>query len=162
MASKNNIMIYGISGGICAAAFLFYRFVDVNSVFQILHYWNPVKFTQAAEILGTYHNVNVLGYPVSLKCSSVLFIAVLIAVMVFSCIWIAEKNRNVQYRAVRLDFFHRKKVRIHSRFYYVCYRSLVLNKGILLLFAAIFASAMSTNSRENFTCNPAFELFSSR
>ena len=146
MASKNNIMIYGISGEICAAAFLFNRFVDVNSVFQILHYWNPVKFTQAAEILGTYHNVNVLGYPVSLKCSSVLLIVVLIAVMVFSCIWIAEKNQNVQYRAVRIDFFHRKKVRIHSRFYYVYYRSLILNKGILLLFASIFASAVLSAS----------------
>ncbi|MGN0622134.1 MAG: hypothetical protein ACI4I9_09725 [Porcipelethomonas sp.] len=146
MASKNNIMIYGISGGICAAAFLFYRFIDVNSVFQILHYWNPVKFTQTAEILGTYQNVNVLGYPVSLKFSSVLFISVLIAIMIFSCIWIAEKNQNVQYRTVRLNIFHRKKVRIHSRFYYVCYRSLVLNKGFLLVFAAIFASAMLSAS----------------
>ena len=66
--------------------------------------------------------------------------------MVFSCIWIAEKSRNVHYRAVSLNIFHRKNVRIHSRFYYVCYRSLVLNKGILLLFAAIFASAVLSAS----------------
>lgn len=140
--SKNNLIIYSVSGGVCIAAFLCYKFIPQNSIFQLLHYWNPVKFTQTAEILGTYQNVNLFGYPVSLKISAVLIIAVVIMLMIFCCVFAVERLRNVQYKSVRFNAFSRKKLRVHRSFYYVCYRSLILNRGIVLILTAVFASAM--------------------
>lgn len=144
--SKNNLIIYGISGGVCMAAFLCYKFIPQNSIFHLLHYWNPVKFTQTAEILGTYQNVNLLGYPVSLKISAILIIFVIIILMILCCIFAVEKLQNVQYKSVRFNAFSRKKLRVHGSFYYICYRSLILNKGIVLVLAAIFTSAILSAS----------------
>ncbi len=144
--SKNNLIIYSTCGIICVTAFLCYKFVPANSVLQLLHYWNPVKFTQTAEILRTYQNVNLFGYPVSLKISALLLMAAAIAFMIYGCVYAVERLRNVQYRAVRFTAFRRKKSRIHSSFYYICYRSLILNKGIALALAAIFSSAMLSAS----------------
>ncbi len=144
--SKNNFIIYGISGGVYMAAFFCYKFVPQNSVFQLLHYWNPVKFTQTAEILGVYQNVNLFGYPVSLKITAILIIAAGIMLMISGCVFAVERLRNVQYRLVRFNAFHHKKFRVHGSFFYICYRSLILNKGIVLVLAAVFASAMLSAS----------------
>lgn len=144
--SKNNLIIYGVSGGVCMAAFLCYKFIPQNSVFQLLHFWNPIKFTQVDEIFKTYQNVNLFGYPVSIKISAVLLIAAVIIMMIFGCVFAVERLRNVQYRSVRFNAFHHKKIRVHSSFFYMCYRSLILNKGIVLVLAAVFASAMLSAS----------------
>ena len=144
--AQNNLMIYGVSGGVCMAAFLCYKFVPANSVFQLLHYWNPVKFTQTDEIFKTYQNVNLFGYPVSLKITAVLIIAAGIMLMISGCVFAVERLRNVQYKSVRFNTLRNKKFRVHGCFYYICHRSLILNKGIVLVLAAIFATAMLSAS----------------
>lgn len=140
--SKNNLIIYSASGTVCIISFLCYKFISSNSVFQLLHYWNPVKFTQTAEIFSTYQNVNLFGYPVSLKISVVILITAIIIFMIFCCVFAVERLGNVQYKSVRLKAFRKKKFRVHSNFFYICYRSLILNKGIILVLAAVFVSAV--------------------
>ena len=66
----------------------------------------------------------------------VLISSVTLAVIVFA------KAKNLQYRNVSLRLFKRKKQRTHGRFYYVCYRSLILQKGIVLVLITIFAAGM--------------------
>ena len=139
-------MIYGVSGGVCMAAFLCYKFVPANSVFQLLHYWNPVKFTQTDEIFKTYQNVNLFGYPVSLKITAVLIITAYIMLMISGCVFAVKRLRNVQYKSVRFNTLRSKKFRVHGCFYYICHRSLILNKGIVLALVAIIASAMLSAS----------------
>ena len=144
--SRNNLMIYGISGAVCTIAFLCYRLIPQNSVFQLFHDWNPIKFTQTAEILGTYQNVNLFGYPVSLKISMIIIIVITIVSVILCCIFAVEKLNHVQYQSVRLKVFHKKKIKAHGRFFYVCYRSLILNKGVILVLTALFAAAVFSAS----------------
>ena len=139
-------MIYGISGAVCTIAFLCYRLIPQNSVFQLFHDWNPIKFTQTAEILGTYQNVNLFGYPVSLKISMIIIIVITIVSVILCCIFAVEKLNHVQYQSVRLKVFHKKKIKAHGRFFYVCYRSLILNKGVILVLTALFAAAVFSAS----------------
>ena len=144
--SKNNLIIYSASGTVCLISFLCYRYISRNSVFQLIHYWNPVKFTQTAEIFNTYQNVNLFGYPVSLKISAIIIISAAIVLIALCCIFAVEKIGNIQYRAVYLKSYRRKNSKLHSRFFYVCYRSLIINKGIIPVFALIFVSAIFTVS----------------
>lgn len=72
------------------------------------HDWNPIKFTQTAEILGTYQNVNLFGYPVSLKISMIIIIVITIVSVILCCIFAVEKLNHVQYQSVRLKVFHKK------------------------------------------------------
>lgn len=144
--SKNNLIIYGASATVCLVSFLCYKYISENSIFQLIHYWNPVKFTQTAEIFNTYQNVNLFGYPVSLKISAIFIITVLILLIASCCIFAIEKIGNIQYKAVYLKNYRRKNTKLHSRFFYICYRSLIINKGIIIVFALVFVSALFSAS----------------
>lgn len=71
--SKNNLMIYAISGGAVGSCCLLYAKISVLS---------PLQFLQSKEILGTYTNVNFFGYPVSLKISSIVAIVLWLAAFI--------------------------------------------------------------------------------
>ena len=144
--SKNNLIIYGVSSAFCLISFLCYKYINQNSVFQLFHYWNPIKLTQTAEIFNTYQNVNFFGYPLSFKVSAMILITAVIVLIVVFCLFAIEKNRNIQYRAVYLINYQRKKYKQHSRFFYICYRSLIINKGIVLVFMLIFVSSIFSAS----------------
>jgi hypothetical protein len=144
--SKNNLVIYIVSGTVCLISFLCYKYISQNSAFQLIHYWNPIKFTQTTEIFNTYQNVNLFGYPVSLKISAIILIISVILLIALCCIFAVEKIGNIQYKGVYLKNYHRRKDKLHSRFFYICYRSLIINKGIILVFALIFMSAIFSAS----------------
>lgn len=80
--SKNNLMIYAISGGAVGLCCLLYARISVLSPLSLFHFWNPVQFLQSKEILGTYTNVNFFGYPVSLKISSIVAIVLWLAAFI--------------------------------------------------------------------------------
>jgi hypothetical protein len=138
--SKNNLAVYGISAGICGVFYLLYSKISVLSSLSLLHYWNPVQLLYAKEILGTYTNVNLIGYPVSLKFSSVLLAFVLMIVIIFFTCIVFSKTRNLQYKNISfINKFHFKP-RIHSVFYYTCKRYLILQKGIVVLLLTLIVS----------------------
>lgn len=144
--AKNNIAVYGISAAFCGISFLLYCFISEVSVLNLLHFLNPVQLTQVNEILGTYRNINLFEYPFSLKASSLVLFIFVFAASLGTAATVSAKSRNVQYRTISLRLFHRKKLKVHSRFFYVCWRTLILQKGIVLLFAAIFASGIMSAS----------------
>ncbi len=138
--SRNNLMAYGLSGGMCAAAFLLYRFIPSNSPWSILHFINPVQFTQCSEICGTYQNINLFGWPISLKWSVLIVTLVVLIFGSWGAALLFARQRNMQYRRITLRIFHWNRFRVHSKFFYTCYKSLVLHKGIVLFLAVICAS----------------------
>lgn len=142
VCAKNNLMVYGISGAFCGVSFLLYYFIPEYSVFGLLRFLNPVQFTQVSEIFGTYRNINLFGYPFSHKISALIMLGVVLTASVTLAVIVFAKAKNLQYRNVSLRLFKRKKQRIHGRFYYVCYRSLILQKGIALVLITIFAAGM--------------------
>lgn len=142
VCAKNNLMVYGISGAFCGVSFLLYYFIPEYSVFGLLRFLNPVQFTQVSEIFGTYRNINLFGYPFSHKISALIMLGVVLTASVTLAVIVFAKAKNLQYRNVSLRLFKRKKQRTHGRFYYVCYRSLILQKGIALVLITIFAAGM--------------------
>lgn len=142
VCAKNNLMVYGISGAFCGISFLLYYFIPEYSVFGLLRFLSPVQFTQVSEIFGTYRNINLFGYPFSHKISALIMLGVVLISSVTLAVIVFAKAKNLQYRNVSLRLFKRKKQRTHGRFYYVCYRSLILQKGIVLVLITIFAAGM--------------------
>ena len=142
VCAKNNLMVYGISGTFCGISFLLYYFIPEYSVFGLLRFLSPVQFTQVSEIFGTYRNINLFGYPFSHKISALIMLGVVLIASVTLAVIVFAKAKNLQYRNVSLRLFKRKKQRTHGRFYYVCYRSLILQKGIALVLITIFAAGM--------------------
>lgn len=145
-AAKNNLMVYGIAGGFCGVCYLLYCLIPEMSVFGVLHYLNPVQFVHVDEVLGTYCNINLFGYPFSLKATALVTMAILIAVTISISALLFSKSRNVQYRNISLQLFRSKAKRVHGQFYYVCYRSLVLQKGFVLVLAMLFAACFFSSS----------------
>lgn len=156
-AAKNNLTVYGVSGGVCGAAYLLYRFVPALSSFGLLHYLNPVQFVRVNEVFGTYCNINLFGYPFSLKIAAIITMAVLIVGTVSISAVLFAGTRNMQYRNISIRLFKEKSRRVHGQFYYVCYRSLILQKGIVPVLVILFAAGMySANFTRSFTSDDIY------
>lgn len=144
--SKNNLSVYGISAAVTGLFYLLYEKIPVLSPMSIFHFWNPIQFMQGKEILGTYTNVNLLGYPVSLKISVCIVIASVIAFLIFICIQLFKNIRILQYRNINpLNKLH-FRLHIKSKFGYTCYRFMILQKGILIVLGIILVSAGMFNT----------------
>ncbi len=170
-AAQNNLAVYGITVGICAVEFLLWKFVSEFSTLNLLHFLNLIQFTQTSEILGTYQNLNYFGYPFSLKISVIGICVVLGIALFFGGIGVFSCTRRTQYRHISLSIFHTHRIRTHGNFFYVCYRTLVLQKGWIVVLALVFASGFfsSTIARayqnddiyyENFTTEYAGKITS--
>lgn len=155
VVSKNNLMLYSISGCYCGFCYLLHHFVPENSVFGLLHYINPVQFIYVNDVIGTYCNINFFGYPVSLKIVSFITILFMLIVTISLCSVLFVKNKNMQYRNIVPHLF--KKKHVHGQFYYVCYRSLVLQKGFILIMVLLFlAYLFSANFSRVYTSDDIY------
>lgn len=140
-AAKNNLTVYAVSGGFCGIGFLLCRFVSPLSNWSLLHFVNPVQLVKVNEIIGTYKNINLFGYPVSLKITAPAAAAVFLdAAVCISALFFVHR-RNQKYRSLSLLLRKHRKHRVHGQMYYVIYRSLMLQKGIVPMLAVIFAAA---------------------
>ncbi len=140
--SKNNLMVYGIAGAFCGSSFLLYHFIPEYSVLNLFRFLSPVQLTQASEILGTYRNLNIFGYPFSHKGAALILLGIVLILSAVLTISIFAHSKNLQYHNVSLHAFKQKKRHSHGRFYYVCYRSLILQKGLVLVLAVLFGAGM--------------------
>ncbi len=141
--SKNNLTVYGVTAGVAGLSYLLYANISVLSPLSLLHFWNPVQFLQSEEVLGTYTNVNLFGYPVSLKISGCMIIVILLAACLIGSIAIFTHTRNLQYKHIRLKGSIFRKSHMHGRFWHTSHRILILQKGLMIVFAtAIVAAGM--------------------
>lgn len=137
--AKNNITIYGLSAGVSLMWVLCYQMIPTYSPIALLHYWNPIQLLHSNEIFADYVNVNFFGFPISSKISILILTAVLISICFVCSNVLFSISRNLQYK--RIGRIKRKTNCIHSRFYYICHRYLVLNHGFVLIIALIGVSA---------------------
>ena len=141
-AARNNLTVYAVSGGFCGISFMLYRFISPLSNWSLFHYLNPVQLVKVNDIIGTYKNINLFGYPFSLKITAIIAAGIFLAVSISIAAGCFISRRNQQYRNVSLRILKRRKHRVHGQMYYVIYRSLVLQKGIVPVLAVIFAAAV--------------------
>ncbi|MBP0987685.1 MAG: hypothetical protein J6S92_05345, partial [Oscillospiraceae bacterium] len=104
-------------------SFLLYRFVSPLSNWSLFHYLNPVQLVKVNEIIGTYKNINLFGYPFSLKITAIIAAGIFLTASVCIAAGCFISRRNQQYRNVSLRIFKRSKHRVHGQMYYVIYRS---------------------------------------
>lgn len=145
-AAKNNLLVYAISAAFVAVFAVLYLFVPETSVFALLHYWNPVAFTQVTEIWDTYRNVNLFGYPISQKISSCLVLVLLLIAATVAAALIFSHTPHSTFRTISLSFRISRRVRVYPRFCYVIYRALILHRGALILFCAVLAVGLVSAS----------------
>ena len=149
--SNNNITTYVASAVICGTFEACYRFIPINSPLSLLHYWNPVQLLHTNEIFATYLNVNLFGYPVSSKLSTVSLIVAAIVIFSFSGMYAFSHIRNLQY--IIIGKKHRHAQYVFSRFIYIIHRYLVLNHGGLLILALTAICAFSFVNLVRSYCN---------
>lgn len=130
--AKNNLVVYGVTGGFLSVSMLTYKLIPETSPLSLFHYWNPILFTQSNEIFSGYKNVNLFGFPVSLKIS--VMILLLTGIIFFTSLgaFLFAKLKNKDYRTYSLPL-PKFQNRVHGRWYYTLHKSLVLRKGMLLI-----------------------------
>lgn len=138
--AKNNLMVYGASIGVVGISYLLYAKISVLSPISLLHFWNPIQFLQGKEILGTYTNVNCFGYPISLKISACVVIGLWLFLFIGSSFIVFTHAGNLQYRSFSVRHKLHIRFRVHQKFWYTCYRILILQKGLLVVFLLLFLS----------------------
>lgn len=145
VVTKNTISFYSISAGILITEGLLYSFIDSFSAYSIFKYINLIALTQVNAIFCNYRNINFLKYPISLLPVS-LTAVVLVSVIcsIFSALLYAKK-RNLEFRKIRANRNIGKGTKVHSAMYYTFYKSLIQQKGILIV-ALFFLIAGFTNS----------------
>lgn len=136
--SRNNLMVYGISGSIVGISFLLYHFIPETSPLNLLHYWNPVLFSQTNEIFAGYKNVNLFGYPVSLKISAVILLLSGIGILATVGTFAFVRLKNKDYRVYSIPLPKIPNI-AYNRWFYTLYKSIILRKGFILVLALIVA-----------------------
>ena len=139
--SRSNMVVYGLSGVFCGISYLLYRMVPEMSAWSLLHYLSPIQILRVNDVIGTYRNMNVFGFPFSLKAAALIGIALFLLVSVCITFFFWLGRRALQYRHFTIPFLRKRHHRLHGQFYYVCYRSLILQKGIIPVLAVAFAAA---------------------
>ncbi|MBR6717855.1 MAG: hypothetical protein IKI77_05860 [Oscillospiraceae bacterium] len=141
-AAHNNLTVYICSGIFVGVSYLLYHFVPALSAWSMFRYLSPAQLVNVNEVFGTYRNINLFGYPFSLKIAAFIAIVLLLTAACAVCALLFIRRKNLQYRNVSLTLLRRRHSRVHGQFYYVCFRSLILQRGIVPVIAVIFAAAV--------------------
>lgn len=144
--TKNTISFYGISAVTIIIEVILYKFIEPLSIYSIFKYINIISFTKINDIFCNYKNINFFEYPVPLISSSFTAIITSIVILSFIAAYIYAKNRNLEFRRLRLKFINRNEKCIHSGIFYTLYKSIVLQKGSVIICIFISVSVFMTQS----------------
>lgn len=77
---KGTKIAWAIIGGLSVLSFLLWFFLPSNPIAVFFRYINIIGLADTGDIIGTYQNLNLLGYPVSLKVVSFVILILLVCV----------------------------------------------------------------------------------
>lgn len=136
----NNISVLLFSASYIIIEFFLYHSISEVSSLNLLHFLNSINFLNTDYILKNYININLFGYPYSLKISSLaamIFTSVIVlSIMICSC-----KKDIIQYQKKSIIFFDFFKSKIHTKFGYTLYRIFIIQKGIVIALTLSMISA---------------------
>lgn len=144
--TKNTVSFYGISAVILTAEGIAYSQIHPLSVYSIFRYINLISFTKVNEIFSNYRNINFWEYPVPLIPTSVFAVAVISVICVSLSALLYAKKRNLEFRKLSIRFKTGKSCRVHSRIYYTLYKSLIMQKGLIVIIAFIAVAGFMNES----------------
>ncbi len=144
--TKNTVSFYGISAVLLVAEGAAYVKIHPLSIYSIFRYVNLVSLTKVNEIFCNYKNINFWEYPVPLIPTSVGAVAVISLLSAGLAAFIYSKKRNLEFRRIGFKFRSGKGKKVHSKAFYTLYKSLILQKGIIVIIAFFAAAGVMNQS----------------
>ncbi|MDE6834366.1 MAG: hypothetical protein K2J39_09025 [Ruminococcus sp.] len=130
--TKNIVSFYSISAVIFITESLAYVKIHILSVYSVFRYINLISFTKVNEIFCNYKNINFFEYPVPLIPTSVGAVIVISLICGILSAYLYAKKRNLEFKKVNFRFKIRRS-KIHSLYYYTFYKSLIMQKGLVII-----------------------------
>lgn len=143
---KNIISFYGISAIILIIEGAAYVKIHPLSIYSIFRYINLISLTKVNEIFCNYKNINFWEYPVPLIPTSIGAVFVISVVCIVLSVFIYAKKRNLVFRKIGFKFKFGSGRKIYPKLCYNLYKSLILQKGIIIIFVFFAASGMMSQS----------------
>ena len=144
--TKNTVSFYGISAAVVIVEGVLYAAIHSLSIYSIFRYINLIAFTKVNEIFCNYKNINFFDYPVPLISTSTASLLVITIVCGALSAFIYSRKRNLEFHRVGLRLGSSKSSKVHSQMWYTLYKSLILQKGAIIIAAFIAVSGfMSQN-----------------
>lgn len=133
VTTKNTVSFYGISTAVVIIEGLLYALIHPLSIYSIFRYINVIAFTKVNEIFCDYKNINFFEYPIPLISAS--FTAVILIAFICSLVsaYLYAKKRNLEFRKIGIKLNFGKGNKVHSALYYGFYKSLIQQKGIVII-----------------------------
>lgn len=159
--TKNTVSFYGISAVILIAEGIAYAQIHPLSIYSIFRYINLISLTKVNEIFCNFKNINFWESPVPLIPTSVGAVVVISAVCVGSSVFLYAKKRNLEFRRIGFKFKFGKGNKVHSQLYYTLYKSLILQKGliVILVFLAVAGSMSQSFIKKYDTADVYYEYY---
>lgn len=136
--TKITVSFYGISAIILILEGVFYAVIHPLSIYSIFRYVNIIAFTKTNEIFCNFKNINFFEYPIPLIPTSMGAMAVIMLGSTALSAYLYAKKRNLEFKKIGFKFKTFSGNKVHSKLYYTLYKSLILQKGIIVI--AVFVA----------------------
>ncbi len=144
--TKNTVSFYGISAAVVIVEGVLYTAIHPLSIYSFFRYINIIAFTKVNEIFCNYKNINFFEYPVPLIPTSTTALLVITIVGGGLSAFIYARMRNLEFRRVGFKISFGKGNKVHSQMWYTLYKSLILQKGAIIIAAFIAVSGFMSQS----------------
>ena len=145
--TKGTVGFYSVSATVLLFEGVTYALIQPLSMFSVLHHINLIGFTRGTQLFCNYRNINFFDYPVELIPTAVA--AVIMSIILFGSlsVWLYTGRRNLEFHRL-LHHAGNHATKVHTPLYYTLYKSLILQKGIVMVLIFI---AVAVFQAEQFT-----------
>lgn len=144
--TKNTVSFYGISAALLVTEGVLYVLIHPLSIYSIFRYINLIAFTKVNEVFCNYKNINFFEYPVPLIPTSTCALLTITGVCSALSAYLYARKRNLEFRRIRARLSLGKGNKVHSQMWYTLYKSLILQKGALVIAVFIALSGFMSQS----------------
>lgn len=146
IVTKNTISFYGISAVLLILEGVLYSLIQPLSIYSTFRYINLIAFIKVNDIFCNYKNINFWEHPINLMLSSVITVIFIIIISFILSTFIYAKKRNIAFHKISFKINLIKNSTFHSPIYYTLYKSLIQQKGILIVVFSIFIFGVVNSS----------------
>ena len=144
--TKNTVSFYGITAAVLITEGGLYVLIHPLSIYSIFRYINLVAFTKVNDIFCNYKNINFFEYPVPLIPTSTAALFLITGVCGFLSAYLYARKRNLEFKRIGFRLSLGKGKAVHSQMWYTLYKSLILQKGTLVIAVFLAVSVFMSQS----------------
>lgn len=164
LKAKHTFTPYLMIGGIIWVQALGYMMIPAQSNFNWLKYMNLFGFLNSHDLLGSYLNMNFMGYPVSRLSFSILILGIFVMSGILCSLYAFQHMKNFEISRMKPIRFFQWKPHSHL-LYHELYKMMITNKALVVLIVFVFFMGywhcnqkVSLSSNEYYYQNMMMEL----